>query len=64
MVKSDGVMAEFIVRELREGNKSKLQVVINGDQVAAEGALHPIGLNGHPLYADLYAIVLRLVKVS
>ena len=64
MPQEDSVMAEFTIREVREGNETKLQVVIHGDRVVAEGDLQPIGLTGHPLYSELFSIVLRLIKGS
>ena len=64
MAKERGVMAEYIVREVREGNDSKLQLVIHGNEVVAEGKLHPVGLTGHPDYYALYAQTLQTVKNS
>jgi len=64
MAEERGVMAEYIVREVREGNDSKLQLVIHGNEVVAEGKLHPVGLTGHPNYPALFDQTLQTVKNS
>jgi len=62
MAKERDVMAEYIVREVREGNDSKLQLVIHGNEVVAEGKLHPVGLTGHPDYCAIFAQTLQTIK--
>ena len=63
MAKEPGVMAEYIVREVREGNDSKLQLVIHGNEVVAEGKLL-VGWRGHPGYCALFNQTLQTVKNS
>ncbi len=49
----NGTMAEFTIREVREGNKCKVQLVVNGE-VVKETSLRDIGLSGHPLYLNIF----------
>ena len=59
----EGVMAEYTVRVYRENELNKLQVVIHGNEIVAEGELRQIGSSGHPDYYSLYDdTLLRVLK--
>jgi hypothetical protein len=57
-----GVMGGYKVRQVREGNESKLQLVIHDKEIVAEGELHPVGLTGHPDYYGLFSFTLDAIK--
>ena len=57
-------MAEFTVRVVREGDETRMEVVIYNNQVVAEGKNHPISLYGHGGYSTLFTHCLEAVRGS
>ena len=59
---TEGTMAEFTIREVREGNESKILLIIHGTEVVAETKLTPITLHGNDIYLRLFEDTLTTIK--
>ena len=61
---TDNIMAEYTVRVVREGDESRLELVIHEDNVITAGEMKTISAYGHPDYAELFQATLETIKNS
>lgn len=61
MATTETTLAEFTIREVRDGDNCRVQYIVDG-KVLLEGKEYPVSLYGHPYYSKMVEDSLKRIQ--